>query len=124
MTTLTIPGEPTPKGRPRFSCIKGKPHTYTPAKTLAAEQEIGWHLRSAHSGPAMTGDVHVAVTFYCKSKTSDADNLLKCLLDAANGIVFEDDRQVTSVHLKLIRVAKDPHTVVQFTDATKAEVAA
>lgn len=114
MSTFIIPGEPIPKGRPRSTITNGKIRTYTPARTAAAEEEVGWAIRAAHSGPPLTGDVGVSVAFYCKSKTVDADNLLKLLLDSAQGIVFENDKQVTRIHVTMHRGHPDPHTVVQF----------
>jgi Holliday junction resolvase RusA-like endonuclease len=124
MTTLTIPGEPIPKGRPRFSVICGKVHAFTPERTRAAEEAMGWQLRSAHSGPPMTGDIGVSVAFYCKSKTADADNLLKLLMDSAQGIIFENDKQVTRIHVTVHRGSTDPHTVVQFAEVGESRAAA
>jgi Holliday junction resolvase RusA-like endonuclease len=33
------------------------------------------------------------------TKKPDADNVLKCFLDAMNGIVYLDDKQVVNIHL-------------------------
>jgi Holliday junction resolvase RusA-like endonuclease len=121
---LRIDGEPVPKGRPRFSCIKGKPHTYTPAKTLAAEQELAWHFRSAHTGPPVAHPVALRVAFHVKSNTCDLDNLIKTILDAANGIVFEDDKQVVQIEAELYRGSKTPHTDLTFREIQAMQEAA
>ncbi len=124
MSTFILPGEPTPKGRPRFSVVRGKVHTYTPAKTLAAEQEIQWRIRGQVQGPPSKEQFHVALAFYCKSKTVDIDNLVKLIFDAANGIVWVDDKQVASLHAVIHRGSTDPHTVVQFSEIQSESVAA
>lgn len=124
IASLTIQGEPTPKGRPRFSCIKGKPHVYTPAKTLAAEEELGWHLRSAMTGPPTDQDVHLSVSFYAKSKRADLDNFVKLLMDSANGIVWHDDRQVTRITAQLVRVKTNPRTELSVAISDAMEEAA
>jgi Holliday junction resolvase RusA-like endonuclease len=33
------------------------------------------------------------------TKKPDADNVLKCFMDAMNGIVYLDDKQVVNIHL-------------------------
>lgn len=121
---LKIEGEPVPKGRPRFSVIRGKVHTYTPARTLAAEQELAWHLRAAMTGQPVTHPVSLRVAFYCKSKTSDLDNLIKCLLDSANGIVYVDDKQVVQIEAELYRGSSDPHTDLTFREIQQLKEAA
>ena len=42
--TVTIPGEPVGKGRPRFNRRTGRP--FTPAKTVEFEKRIGWLTRN------------------------------------------------------------------------------
>ena len=78
--------------------------TYTPQSTLDYERLVADHAKIAMAGKAM---------FYCPVETSlifvlkgeddiwptsrldgDADNLEKSVLDALNGIVFEDDKLV------------------------------
>jgi crossover junction endodeoxyribonuclease RusA len=122
---LEIEGEPRPKGRPRFSCIKGKPHVYTDAKTLAAEQEIGWQLRAAMKGRTPTEErLFVRLEFYTKSKTVDADNLAKLVLDSANGIAFKDDRQIDSLYIDVFRGSTQPHTIIDISELGMAQEAA
>lgn len=116
---LRIDGEPIPKGRPRFSVIRGKVHTYTPEKTRAAEEAMRWHLRSAWTGEPTTKECHVQLTFAAKSKRSDIDNFCKLVLDAANGIVWTDDRQVTRLMVDLYRVdsVADAFTEIEIVQA-------
>jgi Holliday junction resolvase RusA-like endonuclease len=43
----------------------------------------------------ITGDVSLAFTWYAKKKgRGDLDNKFKCILDALNGIAYDDDKQI------------------------------
>lgn len=121
---VRIDGEPTPKGRPRFSVIKGRAYAYTPEKTRAAEEAMRWHLRSAVTGqPDNESAFHVRMVFAAKSKRADADNFAKLVLDAANGIVWGDDRQVTRLIVDLYRVKStaEAFTEIEFVTAGKLD---
>jgi len=95
--------KPVGKGRPRF----GKGRTYTDEKTVSAEAEIRFLLR-ADKAPKLDGPVYMSVAIYLKRPKSipksrvfpcvrpDLDNYLKLILDAGNGLLFDDDAQVVS----------------------------
>lgn len=41
------------------------------------------------------GDVYLSFTWYAKKKgRGDLDNKFKCILDALNGIAYDDDKQI------------------------------
>jgi Holliday junction resolvase RusA-like endonuclease len=110
--TIRIPGTPQGKGRPRFTRTG---RVYTPAKTKAYENAIGWAARAVHKGEPFTGVVHVRIIAnmpipksWPKAKRlsallgeipylakPDSDNVTKIALDSLNGIVWKDDCQVT-----------------------------
>ena len=100
MIEITIPGKPVPKGRPRISVIRGRPHAYTPETTRAAEEAMAWHLRSAWPGVVdEEAWFYVECTFYVPKLTrstrrGDGDNFLKLVCDSATGIIWKDDSQV------------------------------
>ena len=113
---FTVPGVPQPKGRPRFSIRRGRPHTYTDEKTKEFEKRVAIFAVSAMAGrrrvPAgvpVRLDVlgvyplpkyRVRKTgpkgpFYTANRTGgDADNSYKAVADALNGIVYDDDSQI------------------------------
>lgn len=117
--------EPASKARPRF----GKNgHTYTPAESRAAEARTAAWLRTMFDEP-MTGNVAMACIFFRPNRQRiDADNMLKHVCDAANGIIWNDDSQVTAVlgiveldadrPRTLIAVAPHMSTMTRGTDAT------
>lgn len=135
--TFTIPGAPVPKGRPRFRIVKpryGKAFvtTYTETKTEEAEDKIKIKARQAiWDKAAFTCPVAVSLEFFVpipksfsnKKRESaiagetlpvtkpDIDNYEKLVLDALNGIVYEDDNQVVSLSSKK-RYSDNPHTTV------------
>jgi crossover junction endodeoxyribonuclease RusA len=103
-----IEGKPTPKGRPRMTKTG---HVYTPESTRRAEAA----LRAAYSGPLFHGlvsvDVNVSKDGYGfiihelsddekSSLRGDVDNYCKTLLDALNGVAWDDDKQVTRVSMR------------------------
>lgn len=92
---IIVPGEPVPKGRPRFNRTTGS--VYTPATTRAYEQAISILAMAQRKQMVREGPVKVTLWFYT-SKTSDIDNLIKSTLDGLNGQAFTDDKQVCEVH--------------------------
>ena len=98
-----ILGKPKVKGRPRMTKTG---HTYTPKKTVEYEAEVA----SQYDGPKFEGDIAMEiilgkdrmwVTINDMSDwennsrlTGDIDNYAKSVLDALNGIAYEDDKQI------------------------------
>lgn len=107
MKELFIKTVPIPKGRPRF--YGG--HAVTPPKTREYEKLI----REEWTHGMMNGPLHVTTVFtfkvpksYSKKKQAeligmpkttkpDLDNLVKAVLDALNGVAFEDDSRICSI---------------------------
>jgi Holliday junction resolvase RusA-like endonuclease len=108
--TFTIPGMPRGKERPRF--WNGR--AVTPQKTRDYEELMGWAAKQAGAEETTRPcRVEITATFpvpfsWPKNKKAnpghatckpDADNILKVCLDACNGIVFKDDKQVWDAHV-------------------------
>ena len=107
------------KARPRFS----RGHAYTPKATSDAQETIAAAYVEACGGDALKASegvpvaVAVLTTRNVKSgfrrregdshddlQKPDADNIAKLVMDALNGVAYEDDSQVDSlVVLKLPR---------------------
>ena len=116
--SVTVYCEPVPKGRPRFHLVRGHVHTYTPAKTADYEKHIAeaWNIQA---GFTFEKEIPLSVQIYFgmpipKSTTKknkermikgcvyhqkkpDLDNLIKSVLDALNGVAYEDDSQIVRI---------------------------
>lgn len=130
--TITIPGKPIGKGRPRF--FGG--HAVTPAATRSWEAHAAAEARLAMRGRAMLEGPLKATLMaimpipasWSKAKRDaaaaghltphtgrpDLDNIIKGL-DALNGIVFADDAQIAQLSaMKTYGI--DPRVVIQITE--------
>lgn len=106
------------KERPRASIIGGHAHIYTPKKTKDFEKKIAKEFLAA-GGEKLDKDIPIRLTVivfhgvpksYSKKKRAaclnhdtrpmkkpDADNCLKIVADALNGIAYEDDTQIVAM---------------------------
>ena len=95
---VTIPGKPIPCPRPRVH--RGGAHypeSYVQwseaAKVLMRDAQV-----KEHGGRLFEGDVYIECVFFGAHRSADLDNLVKSLMDAAQGQVFVNDRQVVDIH--------------------------
>ena len=125
---LTIDGEPIPKGRPRFRVMGKFVQAYTPAKTKKEEQRIREEIKKQFIRKPFSYPIAVDIDFfftipktYFRSKKKiqeladnyyyhtsrpDCDNLAKLVLDAMNGLVYEDDKQIFG--LRIVKMYAPP----------------
>jgi Holliday junction resolvase RusA-like endonuclease len=105
--------------RPRISkAVAGKSaRTHQPKEDRAAEDRTREFLRTHYTGPLFTGNVRLSVFFFRSSRQIvDLDNLLKHLEDAATGVLWVNDCQVTAygpTELHLDRDAPRTHLWVE-----------
>ena len=116
---FAVEGTPVGKGRPKFARRGNFVSAYTPTKTRDYEALIAQAAKDAMSTaePLKTpvaAYIYITVPIpqsYSKKRTEaclkgierptkkpDLDNILKAFLDAMNGIVYDDDTQVVSLH--------------------------
>lgn len=103
-----IEGKPHPKERARVTARNGKAFAYTPSKTVQAEKKIA----EAWDGPKFSGEVAVNIVVDAEGATvivermdvdstsrlrGDLDNYIKTILDALNGVAWDDDSQVVKI---------------------------
>lgn len=131
--SFTVPGEPIGKGRPRVSTIGGHARMFTPKKTANYESLIAEVAQQAMGDrPLITGPVLIEMKMLHPIRASwpkkkkigalsgeiaptikcDADNCLKAVCDAINGVVWKDDVQVVNVSLSK-RFAETPGVLVR-----------
>ncbi len=120
MIEIVIPGEPCAQGRPRFARRGKFMVAYDPAKSRNWKATAQQHMRDAMAGAApLQGPLscEVAARFTCPSrdhrkcepmprrwhaKRPDVENVVKAVLDAATGVLWLDDNQVS--HLVAVKV--------------------
>ena len=107
MELLIIPYKLQPKERPRFAIHHGKVMTYTPKKTHNFESLVKQQFYSQNC-KKIDGCIEVMIQAYYgvknkklwgnpKDTRPDIDNGIKLLLDALNGLAWEDDGQVVKI---------------------------
>lgn len=116
--TVTVPGDPVAKGRPRFTRTG---RSYTPPKTKKFENlvRLAYSLQQPDREPAK-GPIELTVCAYFRIPTSwskkkqaeaateqmkkiskpDLDNCLKAVQDGLNGVAWLDVAQVSDTHTK------------------------
>lgn len=122
---LVLPWEPWAKMRPRISkAIKGRPpRTHQPKEDREAEDRTREFLRANYPGPLLGTNIRLSAFFFRASRqVVDLDNLLKHFEDAATGICWVNDCQVTAygpTELHLDKGAPRTHIWIEpHTDAT------
>lgn len=133
-----LSGKVIGKARPRFS---PDGHAYTPASTRLYERKIAQAYKAA-GGKKMDGALHVdfeTVFGIQKSATKaermrrlngneiamkkpDIDNVEKIVLDALNGVAYEDDTQIVSVRSIKGRYEDVPRLIVRVREIETHEI--
>nr|WP_255592394.1 RusA family crossover junction endodeoxyribonuclease [Bordetella sp. BOR01] len=130
---FVIPGVPVGKGRPRAAKRGKHIQLYTPAKTVTYESTVALAGYQAMAGrPPLAGPVAATLTIRLPipaswskrkqaaaltgaelpTKKPDADNVVKAIFDAFNGVVWIDDTQVVDMVVRK-RYAEVPGVAVQ-----------
>lgn len=97
---VVIPGNPAPKGRPRFvrHPATGRMRAITPKRTLAYEAHVRTSALAASTRwPHRNGRGPYKAEIRVWTKTwqrRDVDNLAKTILDACNHVLWHDDADV------------------------------
>ena len=110
---IIVYGNPRGKGRPRFAYGSG--HTYTDAATTEYEGRIKKVFKSENCFKFEESPITIIIHAYFRVPVSlskkkmekmygtphahkpDADNIAKICLDALNGLMYPDDRFVTTL---------------------------
>ena len=116
---FTVPGPPKGKQRPRICKVNGRSMAYTPKQTIEYERLVRASytaVSKAKFESKLPLEISILAFFpipkYVSRKTKelmlngglshtkkpDADNCIKIILDALNGIAYQDDSQVCKIH--------------------------
>ena len=134
MIEFTVLGDPQGKARPRVSTKNGKARAYTPKKTADYEKLIrtSYALEAGERKP-YSADVPLCLHLFVEcpipkstpkkkreqmlsgairpTKKPDADNVAKVVMDALNGVAYEDDKQIVFLTVQK-RYADQPSVMV------------
>ena len=109
LVTFTALGEPASKANQRkFVRIKGKPAFIKSAKALAYVSSL--ILQCPRLDPLLDGDLIVAIRIYYGSRRPDLDESV--ILDAMQGKVYKNDRQVKEKHIYWDLDRNNPRIIV------------
>lgn len=119
---FTILGEPSGKGRPRFSVVAGHVSTRTPKETVLYEnlvrteyrrqigefkfpdeQPLDLRVMAYYGIPASASKKkkqHMVDGLYRPTKKPDADNIVKVIADSLNNIAYRDDSQIVDTQVR------------------------
>lgn len=139
MIEFSIPGPPQGKERPRVerNPYTGKIHARTPEKTTKYEDFVRLCCGNKNSRIICPVMVHIEAVFpvpcsvsnkakermyqglEAPCKKPDIDNIVKIILDALNGFLYCDDKQVISIMAKkrYVRFGENPHVYVKVLEA-------
>ena len=98
---LEIDITPLALARPRINTTnRGR---YLPSRCQKYLEELRLMVRSVYKDKPAEKPLAVSLHFYkpvkvTAQKYGDADNLAKAVLDACNGILYKDDRQIVELH--------------------------
>lgn len=132
MIQFTVPGQPVAKGRPKFTTIGGFARAYTPKKTQDYEELVAKCAKSAINAAGLAlayptarpieilmelrmeipaswskaKRLAAATGAVRATKKPDADNVLKGIKDACNGILWADDAQVVMLTVRKLYAAQ------------------
>ena len=125
--------EPVAKGRPRFHVQGRRVITFTPSKTHMYEQTVAFEYAQKCTEVFEKKTLIVVSLVFglpipktttktrrremedgktAHVKKPDIDNLVKAVLDALNGIAYEDDAQIVSI-TAVKQYAKDPFVEIR-----------
>lgn len=117
-----IPGEPQGKARPRFARMGNYTRTYTPDETVRYENLVKMFYQHETKGIKLNGEIAAKITGVFSvpksvnkknrrlmlegkilhTKKIDCDNLAKIVLDALNGIAYDDDKQICRLYVEKV----------------------
>ncbi len=136
LLSVTIPGDPVAKGRPKLTTISGMARAYTPAKTRNYESLVRLAVEQAMTGrspfdcpldceisvflgvPASWSKKRSAAALLgcvLPTKRPDLDNFTKAILDGMNSVAFTDDARIVDLRVRK-RYSMSPRVTVNLSE--------
>lgn len=117
--TLDIQIDAVPQGRPRF--YRGR--TYDPPTSRQFKKDLALLVNSLDNSAFFTGELKLKIDIYRDKKNvtsrryGDIDNLAKAIMDALTGVLWQDDSQITDLHVTK-NLNKTPHICLNIEEVT------
>lgn len=98
---IVLSGEPKSTNHIyKYSCTGNFPRMYMTSEGKALKEQYILEARTQWKGELLVDDVCMSIVFYFKNKRKrDLDNQNKLIMDSLEGIVYENDRQVSELSL-------------------------
>ena len=118
MIKFTVPIEPLPQPRPRFSRFG----VYEPKKITEYKKAIAAVAKLAmKDSEPMTGELSAVIKLYrkykrCSRQFGDFDNHAKSICDALNKIVYADDSQIVRCVVEKFTDKENPRVEVEINE--------
>jgi Holliday junction resolvase RusA-like endonuclease len=137
---IVVYGEPVPQGRPKFVRIGNHVHTYDPEKSRSYKQLVRFwvtqHLKKIDGFKPYENALCVDLTFFLgipsswtkkrkleasqgqirPTKKPDTDNLVKCVTDSCNGLLWVDDSIITDLTARKRYTSELARVVIKITE--------
>jgi Holliday junction resolvase RusA-like endonuclease len=112
--SFCVYGKVRGQGRPRFTGKKrrkGKKTAYEKPEDTAYKKAIAKAYRERANGAIFHGEVSISIYVFRKMPIAykgnaesdiyrpDVDNIAKAVMDALNGVAYDDDKQVTRLYV-------------------------
>lgn len=104
---FTLYGHPVPAVRMTQKSMHVNPQA---KRYLKYKDDVGWTAKLLVREP-MTGPIAVSIDVYLKDRLKrrwDIDNVAKAILDGCNKVAFVDDKQITSLTVRLYTAGRHP----------------
>ena len=118
----------TPQARPRFNPYSRR--AVDPQKSKDFKEALTYLVKSRFKRAPFTGELSVTVTIYRSAHKfkkgvsshsyGDIDNHIKGIFDALNGVVWQDDSQITELHVKKA-LAAEPLIYIAVSNGNRQE---
>jgi Holliday junction resolvase RusA-like endonuclease len=128
MISIELYGDPVPQARPRI--VRGGRHSYDPKAKI--KEGYKWQIKSQYREEVLLPPLCADLIFFMpipKStsklkrrqmlngtiphmKKPDLDNMIKFVFDCMNGLVFQDDSQISELRAKKI-YSESPGTLIR-----------
>lgn len=99
----------------RYTCMGKIPRLYMTKEGKELKKYYQLEIRNQYQGEIITDDIEMIITLFFKDgRRRDIDNYNKLVLDALEGIVYQNDSQIQTLGIKKDISADNPRIEIQW----------